>query len=340
MRHTRNNRLMLMACLLAACSLAFVASLAQAESDSGLGGINVLMVNVSANEGDSDIRATDTRVDLYRIATGTKNPSYDSYDYAFDIAAFKDLGDGYDPSFMTSDSWQRMADVAKAIVQEKGIRADATAKTGERVAGLADGIYLVLVPEATTGRNTYSFVPALVALPGKVGADGAPVYNTASGRWANADPVVPVPVTVKWSRTPRYGSLRIDKTVRDFKGEAATFVYHITDVETGGKVYENYAAVQYTAEGTKGITVGHIPAGIELAVTEEYTGARHRLVSEATQTVTVVADESVRVEFENEPDNTGTGGHGIENHFVFDEGRGDWHLEVHAVDASENASGA
>lgn len=341
MKHRMSNRLALAACVacaLVACMLAFGATLAQADVDSGLGGANELLVSVSVNEQDPDVQKADATVSLYRVATGSKNADYDTYDYTFDVDAFKSISEGYDLATMTNYSWHSMAEAASLIVRDQEIPADATAKMGEKISGLADGIYLVRVSNATTEQYTYSFTPALVALPGKVDADGAPTYNTSSGRWTNTEPMVPVPVTVKWSQSPRYGSLRIDKTVTGFKGEAATFVYHIVDAKTHGKVYENFAAVQYTAEGTQSTTVGHIPAKLELLVTEEYTGARYKLASPNDQTITITADEIVSVAFVNEPDDSGTGGHGIENHFVFDYRQGDWQLDVRAIDASENVS--
>lgn len=341
MKHIRNNRLVLaalVACVLAACMLAFGTTLAQADVDSGLGGANELLVSASVNEQDADIQKADAIVSLYRVATGSKNASYDIYDYTFDVEAFQSIGEGYDLATITNYSWHNMAEAARLIVQKQDIPADATAKMGEKISGLADGLYLVLVSDATTERYTYAFAATIVALPGKVDADGKLVYDTSSGRWTNTEPAVPVPVAVKWSQSPRYGSLRIDKTVTGFKGEAATFVYHIVDAQTQGKVYENFAAVQYTAEGTQSTTVGHIPATLELLVTEEYTGARYRLASANNQNVTITADEVVSVAFVNEPDDSGTGGHGIENHFVFDYGQGDWQLDVRAIDASENVS--
>lgn len=342
MRHRKRTRLVLAIAMLAFGAMcALGVPLAQADVNSGLGGANEISVGLSSNGQETDIQGADVQVNLYRIATGSKNAKYDMYDYAFDVPSFKGLAGEYDPSSMTSDAWQRMAEESSEVVQKGNIPADVTARVGERVSGLADGIYLVLAPKASTRQYEYEFVSALVALPGKVSSDGTFAYNTATdGRWANTEPVLPVPVTLKWSRTPRHGSLRIDKTVNDFKGESTTFVYHIVDAETNGKVYENFAAVQYTTDGTQSTTVNHIPAGIELVVTEEYTGARYRLASENDQRATIVADDITPVAFTNEPNGSGKGGHGIENHFVFDAKKGDWQLEARTIDASEDITGS
>lgn len=318
-----------------ACVLAFGAVFAHADVDAGLGGNNELIINVA--DGESDVKDANPSVRVYRIATGAKDANYDTYNYTFDVEPFAELGKGFDPATMTSDSWQRMAEAAQKIVADSGVGHNAEAAVGDKVFGLADGIYLVLLPEASSNLYTYTFAPALVAVPGKVGADGAPVYNTSAGRWTNTDPVEPVHAVVKWSRAQRYGSLQINKTVNNFSGEAATFVYHIVDAETRGQKFEAHAAVQYTAEGVQSATVGQIPAGLEVIVTEEYEGGRYRLVSDNGVPATIAADGVAEVSFVNEPNDSGKGGHGIENHFVFDESTngGDWKLEVRAIDASE-----
>jgi hypothetical protein len=338
MKHKMNRRVALAFAVCVACVLAFGAALAQADVNSGLSGTNMLTVSVA--DPDTDIKNADVKVNVYRVATGSKNASYDSYNYAFDVPAFKELGEGYDPATMSDDSWQRLAEAAGKIVDDGGLVPNATAPAGETIAHLPDGIYLVVIPEAQSESNSFTFAPTLVALPGKVGADGSPVYNTSGGRWTNTDPEVAVPVVAKWTMAPRYGSLQINKVVPGFSGEAATFVYSIVDAKTGGEQYSNYAAVQYGADGVQSTAVGHIPAGMKVIVTEEYTGARFELASDASQTATIVADETVEVDFQNTPDGSGTQGHGIENHFVFDEeyNGGDWHLDVRAIDASEVVS--
>lgn len=338
MKHKMNRRVALAFAVCMACVLAFGAALAQADINSGLSGTNKLTVSVA--DPKTDVKNASVQVNVYRVATGSKDTSYDTYNYTFDVPAFKDLGEGYDPATMTSDSWQSMAKAASKIVSDKSLTPDASAPAGETIAELPDGMYLVVIPEAHSELNSFTFTPALVAVPGKVGADGSAVYNTSEGRWTNTDPEVPVTMVAKWSMSPLYGSLQINKVVPGFSGEAATFVYHIVDTQTSGQQYENYAAVQYTADGVQSATVNHIPAGMEVTVTEEYTGARFDLASDASQTTSIVANQTVAVDFQNKPNDSGKQGHGIENHFVFDEefNGGDWHLDVHAIDASEVVS--
>lgn len=314
------------------CTIAFGVNGAKADIDSGFGGNNAMDVHVG--EGGPDI--TGSNLEIYRVASAVHNEAADYYDYIFDVEAFKDLGTKYSDA-TTNDAWQKMTDEAWTIAKSSDVE-PIVIPAGETITGLTDGIYLVWMTDVTTGTDTYRFTPALVALPGKVDASGSPVYNTSVGRWTNTEPIVPVSVILKSEITGRFGSLQINKTVNDFAGEAATFVYHIVDTETGGKEYENYAAVQYTAQGVQSTVVSHIPAGMKLTVTEVYTGARYQLASEADAVATIVADTVVGVDFVNKPSNTGTQGHGIENHFVYDEttNGGDWVLTPRLIDASED----
>jgi hypothetical protein len=148
----------------------------------------------------------------------------------------------------------------------------------------------------------------------------------------------------------RYGQLEINKTVEDFSGEAASFVFHVVDTDAQGNEgtkYNEYATVQYTAEGAKSAVLSHIPAGLVLNVYEEYPGGRYSLVSvnglpvddDPKATVTIIADQIIPVSFTNKSNDFPVGGHGIENHFVFDydeeKKNGDWNLEVHAINKSE-----
>ena len=319
------------------CTIAFGVSLAKADIDSGFGGNNAM--DVSVGQGGPDI--TGANIVIYRVASAKRNEAADYYDYVFDVDAFKDLGATY-AGAATNDSWQKMTDEAWAIATSTDVEA-IVAPAGDTITGLSDGIYLVWMTDVNTGSDTYRFVPALVVLPGKVDASGNPVYNTSMGRWTNTDPIVPVKVVLKSEISGRFGSLQINKTVNDFAGEAATFVYHIVDTETGGEKYENYAAVQYTSQGVKSAVVNHIPAGMEPTATEIYTGARYQLVSEESVPATIVADAVVGVDFVNEPSNSGKQGHGIENHFVYDDDTdddgdtkdGDWVLTPRLIDASE-----
>lgn len=331
MKHRFSIRALLVLATCVACVLAFGATLAQAAIDSGMGGKNQLTIGVA--DGESDVKDAKAQVNVYRIATGAKDSQYDTYKYTFEADPFTELGKGYDPQTMNSDSWQAMAEAAKKIVADNGTTPVAIASVGEPITGLADGLYLVLIPDASTATHVYTFQASIVALPGKVGADG-PVYNTATGAWTDQ-----VQAVAKWTMTPRKGSLRINKDITDFVGDDATFTYHITGTLPDGTAYENYAAVHYAAngEGDHYTIVGGIPAGLEVTVTEINDGAQYSSVDGPSKTTTISADEEAPVSFTNAPNDSGKVGHGIENHFVFDKdyNGGDWRLDARAINASE-----
>lgn len=335
MKHKISRSVVVVLTLCVVFVLGYGFTFAQASVDSGLGGPNELAVGVAIPE--ADLGDAPIQVDVYRIATGSKDATYDTYNYTFDVEAFRGLEEQYQAlatgAQASAEAWDELAASAKRIVDDNHVAASAHADgSNETITGLPDGIYLVLVPDTANDTYTFTFKPALVVLPGKVGADNSPVYQTWEGEWTNT-----VAITMKGSMEPRYGRLQINKTVTDFNDEAATFVFHIVDTDTGGQQYENYAAVQYTAEGVQSTTVSHIPAGMTLTVTEVNSGARYQLVSENDQTVIIEADQTATVDFTNEPNDSGKGGHGIENHFVFDEetNGGDWQLEVRTIDNSE-----
>lgn len=338
MRYRMSRRVLLALVAFVTCALAMGTAFAQEATDSDASGTNELVVN--AVDSMSDITDANVQVKVYRIAAGQHNGTYDTYDYSL-VDPFTGLAQKYDLAAMSQSQWGDMATEAQQIATDAQVEPDRTGVVGQPISNLPDGVYLVLLPEAKSGLHVFTFSPTIVTLPGKVDANDQPVYNTSAGRWTNTDPQVPVQIVAKPSVAPRYGRLRIDKSVTGFAGEAATFVYHIVGTQPDNKKYETYAAVKYTAEGTQSATVGHIPAGTKLTVTEVYTGARYQLVSDADQTATIVADGVVPVTFQNEKNDSGTGGHGIENHFVYDSNYngGDWHLEVHAIDASEVGKG-
>ena len=106
------KRIALALAMCAVCVLAFGATLAQASIDSGMGGTNELQVNVIKPE--SDVQNAGAKANVYRVASASKDATYDTYNYTFDVAAFSELGNGFDRATMTSDSWIRMAETAKA----------------------------------------------------------------------------------------------------------------------------------------------------------------------------------------------------------------------------------
>lgn len=326
--------------------VALSGAFAWAEGDDNPTGTNQLQV-VTAEDTHTDVGSASVPIRIYRIASASKDPNYDTYNYSFDVDAFKSLGNGFDQATADQLTYQQLADDAKELVEASGISPTATANTSagefETLANfddLANGLYLVLADSVSTSTYSYSFIPAIVSLPAKVSADGmpTPMYNTSEGRWTNTDPVTPVKTILKHEEERLYGDLVITKQVENFSGEAATFVFHVYDTATNGDEYDNYATVQFIGGESDTATLPHIPAGLELTVEEDYSGARYQGTTGAQQ-VTIVANEEVGVGFTNTRV-IGPPGHGIENsyEFVIDENSGepDWILTPHVIDESES----
>lgn len=336
MKHKISKRAVLVLAMCVACVLAFGTSLAQADIDSNLGGTNKLQLVLQDQNPESDVNnASMQDAKIYKVASVSKDQTYDTYNYTFDVQGFTELGNGFNPATV---DWQDMAKDAKEAVDGGNIDPVATMPVGETLTGLPDGLYFVDIPNARSTKFEYEFTAGLVTLPGKVDANNNPVYNTAYGRWTNTEPVVPVKAEVKYETTRLFGSLQINKSVIDSSGnpikngEPASFVFHIT-----GEGCDEYVTAQFDGTTVTGGIIGHIPAGIPLTVTEVNSGAAYQVVGESSKPVTVYADtDPAVVEFQNTPNGSGKIGYGVENHYVYD--GDDWNVTQRTINASENTT--
>ena len=173
-----------------------------------------------------------------------------------------------------------------------------------------------MVESASTGFYEYNFNPGLIALPDNQALHSAGAEN----KW-----IYEVKANLKPERSPRYGSLLIQKNLDNYNEtmKEVTFVFSIEAVdENGNTVYSNVVSTTHSSAGTKAAIADHIPAGAKVTVTEVYSGAGYRLVSEPQQTAEISADEIVTVEFDNTYDHGLNPGYGVTNHFDYDEDEG------------------
>ena len=72
--------------------------------------------------------------------------------------------------------------------------------------------------------------------------------------------------------------------------------------------------------------VEHIPAGMNVTVTEVYSGSSYELTTEASQSTVIAAGDAERasVAFTNTYNNSINGGSGVENQFSHGEEGWDW----------------
>ena len=187
---------------------------------------------------------------------------------------------------------------------------------------LDKGLYL-FVPQPTYDNiYDYTFKYSLVSVPTskyitatKVDENG----NIVSDDSASDDWEYNVDIILKPEATPRYGSLKIIKTLETFNESLgkASFVFEVEATREDKIVFSNVYSMYFDSAKTKSVSVEHIPAGSTVTVKEVYSGASYTLESNSVITKEIVANNTVEANFTNDYDNRLIeGGIGIENHFI------------------------
>jgi len=251
-------------------------------------------------------------VRMYKVANVNQYGEYQA------LAGFEELKLDSISSKTTAQEWEEKAKSAVKEVEENQTEATASDNLiGGKgsVDGLSVGMYLVEAEEVQSPYYTYSFTPYLISLPNNY------YYQTGDDEWVYELSEV----VLKPEQTPRYGSLVIDKTLRDFNatsGAQATFVFQIDITTLEGKTESRVEAMTMGAgEESQQLTIDQIPAGASVRVRETYSGASYTQVSDDPDDVTIFADEAVRVSFENAHDGRPNGGYGVKNNFKLDENK-------------------
>ncbi|MDD3278192.1 MAG: DUF5979 domain-containing protein [Lachnospiraceae bacterium] len=254
------------------------------------------------------------KINLYQVASVDAQGSYQAVApfESVDVSALHDSG-------TAAEVWaQRAADAVQLKDQAEIAKTGATDTEGKAsMTDLATGLYLVTADEVQSKQYTYSFTPYLLALPNNY------YQTTGSDDWIY-DLTGEQTLSLKPEQSPRFGDLRIDKTLINQNitmGSKATFVFQV-DIETPqGKKSQQTLALTFEEIGTKNSLVKGIPAGSKVTVTEIYSGAGYTLsaASTGTQTVTIVADTETPVSFENVHDGRVVGGYGVINNFTLDD---------------------
>lgn len=244
---------------------------------------------------------------LYRVAMAEKAGKYTATE-EFRTLQIEQLvlGEG---------DWEKAAEEAALLAEKQEPDAVLEIENGTGTAKeLKTGMYLVLVEPGYTLQHAYTFSPYMIALPDNRYHHS---QNPADDYWQYE-----VTGGLKPEQSPRYGSLKIQKTLKSYNTALGdvTFVFQIegTDPE-GNVVYSNVVSTTHDAAGTKEAVVEHLPAGTTVTVTEVYSGASYRLETEPEQTAVIAADEMAAVKFSNAYDEELTPGYGVTNHFEYDE---------------------
>lgn len=285
-----------------------------------------------------EIKTRPVTINLYKVADISVSGKYTG------VGAFAGMDFSTVNDETTTAQWIAMADEAKKIVSDAAAAKTPVAltKTQDTENGtttfteLGIGMYLVDAQETLSETYRYNFQPYLVSLPNNY------FYSSGNDTWVY-DLTEEHAVGLKPEREDLFGDLVIRKTVDVFNGtfKDATFVFQVeatkadpdalpgTDPEP---VFSDVFAINFTGPDTKTLTVGPIPAGANVVVTEVYTGASYTVDSE-TKTATIVAKEVLAkdsekqvatVDFTNTHNNGYNGGNGLVNSFKYDSKNKSW----------------
>lgn len=296
-----------------------------------------ITVSVAGNDFQEDFNQMSIPVSLYKVAdvdaTGEFTPIGE-----FSGMDFSGIGNA-----TTADEWMGLASEAYSFVENAEAVGNVDISLEEGSAGVAEatfdnletGMYLVVPQETFNPDYTvkYVFTPYLTALPSSaytttgVGSDDWD-YETKIGLKAEAE--------------QQYGRLEITKRLLNYNESLGrtTFVFEVEGRdEDGNVVYSNVISSTHAGAGTETVTLDRIPAGLNVTVTEIYSGASYTTVGADAETVLIVSDEGVEatagtpealssaaVTFTNQYGGGNRGGYGVTNHFESD-GENGWNWE-------------
>lgn len=318
--------------LLLAALLAFAALVGTAVAVDLTQPCSLTVLPGGGSEFAEDLKDAKLVYDLYLVAAAVSNEEDEGITFRM-LEPFTDLKV---PEAEDSDAWQALAQEAAALALEKGGAVVSAAPLNEPVRktdggnDLMPGLYLLLArgeemedyvrrtedeegkiqisTTACTKMYEYSFLPELVSLPGK--------NSDPEGESWNYD----LSVSLKPSRELRVAPVEISKALLSFRGpDPALFVFDVTAVLDGEIVYSDVVAVSFDGPGLKRLPVGDLPVGAEVTVTEVYSGARYTVISGASQTIVVSAEDENTVVFENQYNDSVRQGGGIVNSFIYTE---------------------
>ena len=279
--------------------------------------------SVSGEGNELTAAGTNIKVNLYKVADVDVSGNYTATE------DFKKL----DVSSVSADNnaaantWAARAKKAQEMLTESVKPTAVTLVKGiGSKDGLDTGLYLVDTPEVVTTNYTYTFTPYLVSLPTNN------YYNIEDEANRNDDWIYDLTdsnaIGLKPEEHVRYGDLKINKTLANHNattGKKATFVFQIKIKPLKGKTETHIESLDFDAAGDSSVTITKIPAGATVKVTEVYSGASYKLISENDQETTIVATDKdakgdpASVSFTNDVDDNMNGGYGVKNNFKLDE---------------------
>ena len=170
-----------------------------------------------------ELNGMELHTKIYQVATVDAAGEY-SETSEFKSLSVKDAVNG-------DVTWEEMTAKAAELASDKTPDTDCTITDGTGEKELNSGIYLVVVESASTGFYEYNFNPGLIALPDNQALHSAGAEN----KW-----IYEVKANLKPERSPRYGSLLIQKNLDNYNEtmKEVTFVFSIEAVDENGNIVD------------------------------------------------------------------------------------------------------
>ncbi len=231
---------------------------------------------------------------------------------------------------------------------------------GEEEAKDAEG--KAYVPTVTVGEDGNTYIVTYSGLPKNELVDGesaAIEYSVKEDEIAGYTAEIgditketdeetgAVTYTIDIDNTMEFGDVRITKELlsienlslgNDESSDKTSFVYSVkATMEVGEKtvtVYDGYVTLDFSGTGTEFAVIENLPAGAVVEVEEVYSGASYTKQTGPdwdAEDQTVVADETINVDFSNDYNNGLTQGCAIQNEYVAE--GGSW---VHLTEVINN----
>lgn len=258
---------------------------------------------------------------IYKVASVSAARDFTAIgDYGVDIPTLVKQND--------TDAWAAAAVTAAGTLSDKTAVAEVPLKAGAgttvisgKAENLETGMYLVEMDSVNSPEYTYSFTPYFISLPNNL------YYST--GKTTDDKWIYDAASDIKIGQEQRFGSLEIVKTLDTYNSTfgKTTFVFRIEGTRNGA-TYSNVVSIDFTAAGQQTQKIDNLPAGMDVTVTEVYSGASYKLTTDETKTVKIIADGEegapVKAEFTNTYSNETKHGYGVANHFNYNDGDWSW----------------
>ena len=179
-----------------------------------------------------------------------------------------------------------------------------------------------LATYAVNDTYQYLFLPQLINLPMDIAE--LEMYGFIKDENSTAKGFIyDLTINIKPEISTKEGGVDILKTLLTYEtSQPVYFVFRIDAIYQGQMVYSDVKTLEFTAAGQQKVHLDGLPIGAEVTVTEVYSGASYKLVTDEVQKTVVGAGAFKQVDFINDYDYKTNGGGAVENRFTYMTGSG------------------